>query len=96
MKRFVWTFSILWLLGISVPQVNAQCAMCKATIENSTGEQATLQQRAKGLNNGILYLMCIPYILGGIIAYYWYKNSKKERERKDKVQSILRSKMSKV
>jgi len=48
------------------------------------------------LNSGILYLMCIPYIMAGIIAYNWYKNSKKERERKEQVQSVIKSKMSKV
>lgn len=81
-------------MAVAVPSASAQCAMCKATVESSEGKQATFQERAKGLNNGILYLMCIPYILAGVIGYYWYQNSKKERDRKDKVQSILRSKMS--
>jgi len=39
-------------------------------------------------------MMCIPYIMAGIIAYFWYRNSKKERERKNEVQRIIRSKMS--
>ncbi len=90
----ILTFSIVLLASPFC--ANAQCAMCKATVEKSEGGQATFKERAKGLNTGILYLMCIPYLLAGIIGYYWYKNSKAERDRKDKVQGIIRSKVSKV
>lgn len=72
----------------------SQCAMCKATVEKGESSKAPLEQRAKGLNNGILYMMSIPYIMAGIIAYFWYKNSKKERERKNEIQRIIKSKMS--
>ncbi|MEZ4793546.1 MAG: hypothetical protein R2783_08825 [Gelidibacter sp.] len=47
---------------------NAQCAMCRAVLESEEG-----QSTAKGVNNGIIYLMSIPYILvGGIgLLIYW-------------------------
>lgn len=47
---------------------NAQCAMCRAVLESEAG-----QSTAKGVNNGIVYLMIIPYVLvGGIgLAIYW-------------------------
>jgi len=53
----------------------AQCAMCRSTLEAnmSNGETAGL---AAGLNFGILYLFATPYLLFGIIAFFWYKNSK--------------------
>ena len=47
---------------------NAQCAMCRAVLETS-GNQA----KAKGINDGIVYLMVIPYILVGLVFFAVYK-----------------------
>ena len=47
---------------------NAQCAMCRAALE-SEGNQA----KAKGINDGIVYLMVIPYILVGLVFFAVYK-----------------------
>ena len=52
-------------------QTNAQCAMCRAVLESEEG-QAT----AKGINNGIVYLMVIPYILIGGLGYFIYRKLK--------------------
>ena len=51
-------------------QVNtsAQCAMCRAVLESEVG-----QETAKGVNNGIIYLMLIPYILIGGLAFFLYR-----------------------
>jgi hypothetical protein len=46
----------------------AQCAMCRAALE-SEGNQA----KAKGINDGIVYLMVIPYILVGLVFFAVYK-----------------------
>lgn len=46
---------------------NAQCAMCRAVLESEEG-QAT----AEGINNGIMYLMAIPYILVAGLGYFIY------------------------
>lgn len=46
----------------------AQCAMCRAVLESEAG-----QETAKGVNNGIIYLMIIPYILIGGLAFFSYK-----------------------
>ncbi len=48
-------------------QTNAQCAMCRAVLENEDG-----QNTAKGINDGIIYLMLIPYILIGSLGYIIY------------------------
>lgn len=57
----------------SIP-INAQCAMCRAALE-SEGNTA----KAEGVNDGIVYLMVIPYILVAIVGYYVYRmNRKKE------------------
>ncbi|MEM9022860.1 MAG: hypothetical protein AAGB22_03915 [Bacteroidota bacterium] len=52
---------IIILIGFGLfiaPEATAQCSMCKAVVESS--KEATL---AEGVNNGILYLMSIPYLL---------------------------------
>lgn len=49
----------------------AQCAMCKATAEQS--DQV-------GLNLGILYLFLMPYTIVATIAFFWWRNRKKEEE----------------
>ena len=60
-----------YFLGLFFLQIlfsNAQCAMCRAALESS-GNTAT----AQAVNDGIVFLMAIPYILAGIIGYVIYK-----------------------
>jgi hypothetical protein len=49
----------------------AQCAMCRAVLETSEGNAA------QGINNGILYLMVIPYLLVFVIGYFVYRKMRK-------------------
>ena len=57
--------ALLFLL-LLMPTANfSQCAMCKAAAESSV--KANPKSVAKGLNTGILFLMCIPYIAVGLI-----------------------------
>lgn len=46
----------------------SQCAMCRASLESS-GEKT----QAEAVNDGIVYLMIIPYILVGLIGIYIYR-----------------------
>ncbi|SFW38294.1 hypothetical protein SAMN02927921_01422 [Sinomicrobium oceani] len=59
--------SVLVLLWAVVP-AEAQCAMCRAVLESGEGQEA-----ARGINNGIIYLMAVPYILMGILGYFVYR-----------------------
>jgi hypothetical protein len=52
---------------------NAQCAMCRAAIE--TEGNAT---KAEAVNDGIVYLMIIPYVLVGAIGFAIYKMRQKK------------------
>ncbi|MDC6350146.1 hypothetical protein PP178_01160 [Zeaxanthinibacter sp. PT1] len=57
------------LLFLLVPdQVSAQCAMCRAVLESGDNTEV-----AEGINNGIVYLMAIPYILVGGLFYFIYR-----------------------
>lgn len=55
---------------------NAQCAMCRASLE-STGDVS----QAEAVNDGIVYLMVIPYILVGLIGFAVYKMFQKKKSR---------------
>ena len=52
--------------------VLGQCAMCRAVLESEEG-----QVSAKGINDGIVYLMAIPYIVVFSIAFIIYRKFKK-------------------
>ncbi len=71
----------------------AQCAMCKASIESGLKDKNP-NAFGGGLNNGILYLMSIPYLIFGVIAFMWYKKSKKIKNEKARIDFIIQSKMS--
>ncbi len=66
---------ILLFLVLILPFVtNAQCAMCRASLEGEGNIE-----KAKAVNDGIVYLMVIPYLLVGIIGiiiYRMWKNKK--------------------
>ena len=47
---------------------DAQCAMCRAVLETSGDTQ-----KAESVNNGIVYLMAIPYLLVGVLGYFVYR-----------------------
>ncbi len=52
----------------------SQCAMCRASVESNIENNKEVVGR--GLNDGILYLMSIPYIVLGGIGFMVYKNWK--------------------
>lgn len=67
---------LVFFLVSMVPQVaEAQCAMCRAVLES--GENASA---AEGINNGIVYLMAIPYVLVAGLFYFVYKKMKSVAE----------------
>ncbi|WP_460220013.1 hypothetical protein [Psychroserpens sp. MEBiC05023] len=65
MKQKVLFTIYLALISLSA---SAQCAMCRAVLESEEG-----QTTAEGVNDGIMYLMAIPYLLVGGIGFviYW-------------------------
>lgn len=53
----------------------AQCAMCRATMENNVSDGGAAL--AASLNYGVLYLFAAPYLIVGSIFGLWYYNAKK-------------------
>lgn len=69
MKKYI---ALLIVLFLTVTPVEAQCAMCRAVLESETDNSI-----AQGVNNGIIYLMAVPYLLMGGLIWYIYKSRKK-------------------
>ncbi len=55
--------------------VNAQCPMCRMSLESNLKNGGTA---GKGINAGILMLLSTPYLLVGGIAYVWFRNRKNQ------------------
>lgn len=67
------TLVLAFLLFLSSNIVAAQCAMCRAAL---TSDDNTTQ--AAAVNDGIVYLMIIPYLLVAVIGFLIYKMKKKK------------------
>jgi len=52
----------------------AQCAMCRASLE-SAGDKSQVE----AVNDGIVFLMAVPYILVGIIGIVIYRMYNKKK-----------------
>ena len=60
---------LLVVMLLLLPEIlKAQCAMCRAVLESGDNVGA-----AEGINNGIVYLMAVPYVLVAVLFYFVYK-----------------------
>jgi hypothetical protein len=66
-------YAFLLVFSLSSLSANAQCAMCRAAL---TSEGNTT--KAAAVNDGIVYLMVIPYLLVAGIGYAIYRMKKKK------------------
>jgi hypothetical protein len=73
-NKFVWLALAFFL--VLTPDLMAQCAMCRGTVESTVSNGRSVV--ASQLNLGILYLLVIPYLIVTSIGYLWYRNSKNE------------------
>ena len=70
--RLIFTASLLMFFWTDS---SAQCSMCRRIAQ--TDKQSKTVDKGRSLNNGILYLLSIPYLIGAAGAIVWYKNRKK-------------------
>lgn len=69
MFKFKYKILVVFLFFVAFSfNSEAQCAMCRAVLENEEG-----QTTAQGINNGIVYLMAIPYILVAGLGFLIYR-----------------------
>ncbi|QNK77298.1 hypothetical protein [Winogradskyella undariae] len=69
MKRKIGLSLITFFFFIAA---NAQCAMCRAVLESGEDQSA-----AEGINDGIVFLMAVPYILVATIGFIIYRKYNK-------------------
>jgi len=67
------TITFLFIILLFSTSLRAQCAMCKAVVENGDTSMA------ESINSGITYLMVFPYILIGTLLYFVYRYKKKAK-----------------
>jgi len=77
MKAVRIAILFIFVLIIGIEAVDAQCAMCKAVLESNmqSGEEAV----GKGINDGIVYIMFVPYILLTVVGVVMYRHYKKTK-----------------
>ena len=73
--RKIKLFSLSILMTCINSASNAQCAMCKAVVEANLESGDT---KAAGLNDGILFLMSMPYIAVFLFALFFYLQKRKK------------------
>nr|WP_297787223.1 hypothetical protein [uncultured Allomuricauda sp.] len=62
-------FLIILIVFLVLPTVSeAQCAMCRAVVESESDGKT-----AEAINNGIVYLMAVPYVLVAGLFYFIYR-----------------------
>jgi amino acid permease len=73
--RFSMRLSFLLLASCFFSlSMNAQCAMCRAALEGEGNIK-----KAEAVNDGIVYLMMIPYILVGVVGVFIYRMFRKKK-----------------
>ena len=72
MKKLRLTLLFLIVFFLFQSSVNAQCSICSKTAMQMGSKPA------QGLNEGILYLMAVPYLAIGVVAYKWWQNEKRK------------------
>tara|TARA_R110002072_G_scaffold163831_4_gene316705 strand:+ start:399 stop:665 length:267 start_codon:yes stop_codon:yes gene_type:complete len=82
-KQIILSAILLTIFNVTA---HAQCAMCRGTLESSVAGGDTTT--ASNLNIGILYLFVAPYVLFGVLGYFWYRTSKRNGEKNKALSSI--------
>lgn len=71
--------AVFVLCLLTYTDVAAQCAMCSLNAENAAANGNT---QGKGLNDGILFLLAVPYLIAIGIGILWYKKYRKNQSKK--------------
>ena len=70
MKKYRIIVSLIFLMTFTCSLVRGQCSVCSKTALQ-LGEKP-----AQGLNQGILYLMLMPFAIVSFIGYRWWRGQK--------------------
>jgi len=73
-QKYILLVVVLTICLFVSSDIAAQCPMCKMSAESNLKAGGTA---GKGLNNGILYMLTLPYILVGSLGYLWWRNRRR-------------------
>lgn len=62
---------------LPIQKIWAQCAMCTLNAENSVQNGNT---QGMGLNDGILFLLVMPYLIALGIGILWYRKYRRKNQ----------------
>jgi hypothetical protein len=75
MKALKYCAVIFLILFALIADVDAQCSMCTLNAEASVANGNT---QGRGLNNGIMYLLVMPYLAVAVVGFLWYKKYRRK------------------
>lgn len=73
--RYILTVIGILVLLSATTHVFSQCSVCRVSAESHINNQEN--KIGRGLNKGILYLMAVPYMMGGVAFFILYKHRKR-------------------
>ncbi|MFN3530515.1 MAG: hypothetical protein ACK417_11390 [Bacteroidia bacterium] len=75
MKKLVLVLMLVFGSAWTGQEVMAQCPMCKTSLESNRKDNE--KAVGNGINNGILYLLAMPFIaVGSVAGLYIYRQRK--------------------
>jgi len=83
MNTSIKYYAITCLLLLLNTTSNAQCAMCRAALETSD-----VGIKPEAVNDGIVYLMVLPYLLMGLVGFAIYRMRKKAKLKEKAAEGI--------
>ena len=80
--RYFKLILLVFILG-SYFESFSQCAMCKSALESNIEAANMSESKEKpsgiGINEGILYLMAMPYLAMMTFGIFWYFQKRKRK-----------------
>lgn len=78
MKKTMLLLLVLLLVVLTYNDAMAQgCPMCKTSLEEARKNGSMV---GNTLNNGILYLLALPYLIAATFGIIWYRNTKQKKQ----------------
>lgn len=75
MKKGMIILAVVACMAVMGDVALAQCPMCKTSLESN--RKGNVNRVGNGINNGILYLLAMPFIaVGSVGAIYVYRQRK--------------------
>lgn len=77
MKKAAVVLLILGIVLLSADVFAQGCPMCKTSLEEARKNGSSV---GNTINNGILFLLAIPYLIAAVFGIVWYKNSRSKKK----------------